>query len=63
MKDGIVTKVVDDLNQRSERGICKYGVTLERTDIDLRGWLQHTYEETLDKALYLKRAIEELDKK
>lgn len=60
MKDKIVESVRNDLKQRSELGIEKYGVTLDRKDIDLKGWLQHAYEETLDKALYLKRAIKEL---
>ena len=60
MKDSIVESVRKDLNARSKVGIQKYGVTLDRTDIDLKGWLQHAYEETLDKALYLKRAINDL---
>ena len=61
MKDSIVESVRKDLDDRSKLGIEKYGVTLEREDIDLRGWLNHAYEETLDKALYLKRAIKELE--
>lgn len=40
----------------------KYGVTLERTDLNLRDWLQHAYEECLDQANYLKRSIVEIDK-
>ena len=62
MKDNIVQTVIGDLNSRSEMGMIKYGVTLEREDLDLKDWLQHAYEETLDKALYLKRAIKEIDK-
>ena len=61
MEDSIVNSVREDLKQRSQRGIEKYGVTLDRDDLDLKDWLQHAYEETLDKALYLKRAIKELD--
>lgn len=60
-KDRVVDAVRDDLLRRSQLGIAKYGVTLERTDLSLRDWLQHTYEETLDQANYLKRAIIELD--
>lgn len=60
MKDKIVEQVREDLHQRSQRGIYKYGTTLDRQDLDLKQWLQHAYEETLDKALYLKRAIQEL---
>lgn len=60
MKDTIVEEVRNDLHQRSQRGIEKYKVTLDRKDLSLKEWLQHAYEETLDKALYLKRAISEL---
>lgn len=42
-------------------GLKKYGVTLERTDLSLKDWLQHAYEECLDQANYLKRAIFELE--
>ena len=61
MKDSIVSSVRKDLKQRSKLGIKKYGVTLDRKDIDLKGWLQHAYEECLDQALYLKRSIEEIE--
>jgi hypothetical protein len=60
MKDKIVKEVRKDLKDRSEVGIKKYGVTLDREDLSLKDWLQHAYEETLDKALYLKRAIREI---
>ena len=59
--DQVVEAVREDLLQRSRLGIAKYGVTLDRTDLNLRDWLQHAYEETLDQANYLKRAIVELD--
>jgi hypothetical protein len=29
--------------------------------LPLREWLEHAYEETLDQAIYLKRAIAEID--
>jgi len=61
--DSIVAAVRDDLLRRSELGIAKYGVTLDRTDLKLRDWLQHAYEETLDQANYLKRAIVELERR
>jgi hypothetical protein len=60
-KDEIVELVKTDLDARSIKGISKYGTTLERTDIDLKGWLHHTYEELLDAALYIKRAIKEIE--
>lgn len=62
MIDTIVEAVRDDLLRRSRLGIAKYGVTLDRTDLGLKDWLQHAYEEHLDAANYLKRAIIELER-
>lgn len=55
MTDPIVESVREALRLRSEAGIQKYGVTMERTDIDLLGWLQHLQEELLDAAVYIER--------
>jgi hypothetical protein len=60
-RDAVIDEVRDDLLRRSQFGIKKYGVTLERTDLTLRDWLNHAYEEALDHANYLKRAIMEID--
>ena len=60
-QDAVVEAVRSDLLRRSQFGIAKYGVTLERTDLNLRDWLQHAYEECLDQANYLKRSIMEID--
>lgn len=57
--DSIVEAVRADLLHRSRLGIEKYGTTLDRKDLKLRDWLQHAYEEHLDAANYLKRAIVE----
>ena len=62
-KDKIVLQVMNDLNDRSRIGVEKYGVTLERNDLSLKDWLQHAYEECLDQANYLKRAILEIENK
>lgn len=63
IKDSVVEEVRSDLKKRSKIGIKKYNTTLDRTDLSLEDWLQHAYEETLDKALYLKRAIREINEK
>jgi hypothetical protein len=62
MEDSVIRAVCNDLQERSKVGIRKYGVTLDRSDLPLRDWLQHAYEETLDTANYLKKSIMELDK-
>lgn len=60
MKDKIVERVVKQLNERSQKGVKKYGVTLERNDIDLLGWVQHLQEELMDAVLYIERIKHEL---
>lgn len=57
---GIEAAVCRDIAFRQAKGFQKYGVTVAESRLDLREWLQHAYEETLDQAVYLKRAIKEL---
>lgn len=59
---GIELSVCLDIADRQRKGIAKYGTTVAANPLELKQWLQHAYEETLDKAVYLKRAIAELDK-
>lgn len=61
-RDRVVEAVRADLLRRSQLGIQKYGMTLERDDLTLKQWLQHAYEECLDQANYLKRTILEIEK-
>ena len=56
------TQVCADIKRRQELGIAKYGTTVAQNPLELRQWLQHAYEEKLDDAVYMKRAIQELDK-
>jgi hypothetical protein len=55
---GTEARVCEDIASRQRLGIAKYGVTVEQRDEKFRAWLQHAYEEALDMAVYLKRAIE-----
>jgi hypothetical protein len=57
---GIEAKVCADIADRQQRGIAKYGTTVADNPLTLKQWLQHAYEEVLDQAVYLKRAIEEI---
>jgi hypothetical protein len=59
---GTELEVCEDIARRQLLGLNKYGTTVSDNPLQLRAWLQHAYEETLDKAIYLKRAIQELDK-
>jgi hypothetical protein len=55
MIDKNVENIREMLYNRMITGYKKYGVTTERTDIDLMGWLQHLQEELLDAAVYIER--------
>jgi hypothetical protein len=55
----ILQLVIAELKVREERGLSKYGTTVDRKDLTTKEWLQHAYEEALDLALYLKKLIEE----
>jgi hypothetical protein len=58
---GIEAAVCRDITDRQQKGITKYGLTVAENPLSLKEWLQHAYEETLDKAIYLKRAITEME--
>jgi hypothetical protein len=57
---GIEALVCKDIATRQEKGLAKYGVSLAQNPAGLLAWLQHSYEEKLDDALYMRRAIEEV---
>lgn len=59
---GTEARVIADIEARQKLGILRYGTTVENNPLPLRQWLQHAYEESLDAAIYLKRAMEEMDK-
>lgn len=59
---GIEAKVCADIAARQQLGINKYGTTVADNPLDLRQWLEHAYQEALDQAIYLRRAMQELDK-
>jgi len=62
MSTGIEAMVCADIEKRQQLGIKKYGTTVAENPLTLREWLQHTYEEALDMAVYLRRAIDEIEK-
>jgi hypothetical protein len=54
-KDTVVYRIASLLRSRSETGIRKYGTTMDRTDLEVKQWIDHAIEECLDQALYLQR--------
>lgn len=59
---GIEAEVCRDIAIRQQRGIAKYGTTVAANPLALCDWLMHAYEECLDQAVYLRRAIDQLDR-
>lgn len=48
----IEERVIELILRRRESGRAKYGMTMERRDIDLVGWIRHLQEELIDAAIY-----------
>jgi len=55
IKDPILLKVLAKYYERSERGIDKYGRTLDRDDLSFIDWLNHLQEELMDATLYIEK--------
>lgn len=60
MPSGIEQMVCEDIDKRQQMGMNKYGISVQQNPLTLKEWLNHAYEECLDQAVYLKRAMEEL---
>ena len=56
-----VQKVIDSFKYREERGMRKYGVNTDRTDLNTIEWLQHLQEELMDACVYVEKLKTELD--
>jgi len=59
-KDTVVYRIAHLLRSRSETGIRKYGTTMDRTDLEVKQWIDHAIDESLDHALYLMKLKDEL---
>ncbi len=63
MVDSIVESVRKQFLDRSNVGIKKYGVTLDRKDLSVLEWLEHVKQEQMDSVLYLEKIIQTLKQK
>ncbi|MGG2943040.1 hypothetical protein ABEO51_07945 [Bacillus safensis] len=57
----IIYSVIEKLHKQQEKGLQKYGVEVETSSHDLKGWLRHAQEEAIDFATYLETAIQLLE--
>lgn len=58
--DSIVESVINKFKSRSDVGIKKYGVTLDRSDLKVTDWIEHSIQEQMDNILYLTKLKKEL---
>ena len=56
----IEDRVCEKIQERSEVGKAKYGVTMERTDLNTIEWLTHLQEELMDACVYVERLLGDL---
>ena len=57
----IIYSVIEKLHKQQEKGLQKYGMEVETSSHDLKGWLRHAQEEAIDFATYLETAIQLLE--
>ena len=60
IKDQIVLSVLAKYAERSNKGLRKYGTTLDREDLTIFDWINHAQEEAMDFTLYLERIRKEI---
>lgn len=62
MSDSNVEAVIHNYKIREAKGLTKYGITTDREDVDILGWLTHAQEEAMDLTIYLERLKKEVSK-
>ncbi|MCM3425600.1 hypothetical protein RY280_23470 [Bacillus paralicheniformis] len=53
IENPIIKEFFQTTVRQQEKGIKKYGVEVKTDSYDLRGWVNHALEETVDKGVYL----------
>lgn len=60
--DSIVDSIIDKFVERATFGKEKYNTDLDRNDLSLEDWLEHSIQEKLDDILYMQKSLIELRK-
>jgi hypothetical protein len=55
--DSIVDSIIDKFVNRATFGKQKYGTDLDRNDLELEEWLEHSIQEKMDDILYIQKAL------
>jgi hypothetical protein len=55
--DSVVDSIIDKFVERAAFGKKKYNTDLDRSDLSLEDWLEHSIQEKLDDILYMQKAL------
>ena len=58
--DSVVDSIIDKFVERATIGREKYGTNLDRQDLSLEDWLEHSLQEKMDDILYIQKALKTL---
>jgi len=61
--DSVVDSIITQFIERSNIGLKKYGTTLDRTDLEVLDWIEHSKQEAMDLILYLEKLKREIIQK
>jgi len=62
MAEEIEERIIEKIRQRRDVGLKKYGVSMKRTDLTALEWLDHAQNESLNRAIYLEKLKDILQK-
>jgi hypothetical protein len=55
--DSVVDSIIDKFIDRATIGKEKYGTDLDRNDLSLEDWLEHSIQEKMDDILYMQKTL------
>jgi hypothetical protein len=53
--DSIVYSVIEKFTNRAEIGFTKYNKNMDRNDLTISEWLEHSIEEKMDDIIYMQK--------
>jgi hypothetical protein len=56
--DSIVDSIIDQFVSRATAGKQKYGTDMDRNDLSLEDWLEHSIQEKMDDLLYMQKTLQ-----
>jgi hypothetical protein len=49
----IITNIKSIIDRQQDKGLKKYGKTVDQADLSIEEWIEHTQEEIVDALIYL----------